>query len=243
MSGLNLEEKTITALLVGKLNLQGRFVFGSNYTFLLDVVYEELHFSAVYKPLQGEMPLWDFPARTLAKREAAAYRVSSFLGWNLVPPTVYRRRAPLGAGSLQQFIDHDPEKIYFTLSAPEHQKLRPAVVFDLLINNADRKGGHVLAAADGHLWFIDHGLCFHRQEKLRTVMWDFVGEPIPATLLLDVQRLVQELENKSAFYEQLLKYLKPGEIKALLRRAMHILEDPVFPSPAEDRRPYPWPLV
>jgi streptogramin lyase len=120
----------------------------------------------------------DFPRASLARREVAAYLVSEALGWRLVPPTVYRKDGPIGSGSLQLFIEHDPGYHYFTFSDADRQRLHPVAIFDLLINNADRKGSHLLLDPDGHLWLIDHGLCFHREDKLRTVIWDFAGEPI-----------------------------------------------------------------
>ena len=239
----SMTDLTITALMDGELTLKGQFVWGSNYTFLVEVAYNEATLTAVYKPRKGERPLWDFPAATLAHREVAAYLVSEALGWGFVPPTVYRRRGPLGPGSLQLFVEHDPEIHFFTMTPEDRQRLRPVALFDLLINNADRKGGHVLRGVEGHLWLIDHGICFHVEEKLRTVIWDFAGEPIPAHLLVDLEAFRQKLGPASELNVALDAHLKRGEIAALAKRTEYFLSTRAFPDPPEDRRPYPWPPV
>lgn len=227
----------------GRLVLQGQFANSSNYTFLVRAVYGKRQVETVYKPLRGEQPLWDFPLGTLAKREVAAYLVSEALHWGLVPPTVYRRKAPLGAGSLQQYVKHDPEYHFFNFEANDKQRLRPVVMFDLLINNADRKGSHILRDESNSLWLIDHGICFHVEDKLRTVIWDFAGEEIPAHLLEDVRRLADELESQSILYKQLHSMLRSEEIHTLKARAHSLLMIGTFPYPSETRRPYPWPPV
>ncbi len=232
------------ALQKGAAQLQGQFVRGSNYTFLVEITLDEVHLTAVYKPVRGEQPLWDFPQKSLAKREVAAYLVSQALGWNLVPPTIFRRsRLPLGAGSLQFFVDHHPRDHFFNFSAADRARLRPTAVFDLLINNADRKAGHILRALDGRFWLIDHGVCFHGEDKLRTVVWDFAGEPIPVTLLADLERLLPALEKDAQLALELKPWLRPSEINALRRRAADLLKDPTFPPPPTDRRSFPWPPV
>ena len=234
----------ITALQEGEILLQGQFLNSSNYTFLCDLVYAGETLRVVYKPLRGEQPLWDFPVRTLTRREAAAYVVSEALGWNLVPPTVYRRRkAPLGAGSVQLFMEHAPEYHYFRFSETDKQRLRPVVLFDLLINNADRKGGHVLKDQTGHLWVIDHGVCFNVEPKLRTVIWDFTGEEIPETLLEDAARLAEDLETGGGTHLALRPLLRVSEIRAVVRRARALIAAGEFPAPDPGRRSYPWPPV
>jgi len=227
----------------GEMTLKGQFMWGSNYTFLTEVQQEETTLAAVYKPRKGERPLWDFPAATLAHREVAAFLVSRALGWELVPPTVYRRRGPLGPGSAQLYVEHDPEYHYFAMSEQDQQRLRPVALFDLLINNADRKGGHVLVGTDDHVWLIDHGLCFHVENKLRTVIWNFAGEAIPEGLLADLERLQSELAPDLELATALQGHLKRGEIAALAARCSALLERRLFPDPPEDRRPYPWPPV
>jgi uncharacterized repeat protein (TIGR03843 family) len=236
-------QNILTTLLEGEITIKGQFTWGSNYTFLAEVQHEDITLPAVYKPRKGEQPLWDFPAATLTHREVAAYLVSEALGWDLVPPTVYRRRGPIGPGSLQLYVEHDPEIHFFTLSAEDRQTLRPVAIFDILINNADRKGGHLLVSPDGHLWLIDHGICFHEEDKLRTVIWDFAGEAIPDDLLVIVGAFLEKLTPESELTLALADHLKPAEIGALRQRARSLLETRLFPAPPEDRRPYPWPPV
>lgn len=237
----------LTILQSGEMRISGEFVWGSNYTFLAQVKHPEGELNGVYKPSRGERPLWDFPAASLAKREVAAYLVSKKIGWNLVPPTVYRGDAPLGAGSLQLYIDHDPEYHYFTLSKEDRQKLRPVVLFDYLINNADRKGGHVIRGNEGNLWLIDHGVSFHVIDKLRTVIWDFIGEPIPDKLCEDIlhfrNRLTSSSNDDKIFLDKLSDYLSSREIRALIRRADYLVNLAVFPEPDPHRRHYPWPQL
>lgn len=224
----------------GELTLEGQFTWGSNYTFLVRVGAE---LEGVYKPVKGEQPLWDFPPETLAGREVAAYLLSEALGWKLVPPTVLRADGPFGPGSLQLRVPHDPELHYFTFEDSVRQQLRPAAVFDLLANNADRKGGHILLGEGGHLWLIDHGICFHEEPKLRTVIWDFAGEPIPAELLEPVRQLQPTLAVGGPLAEALAAYLSPAEVEALRQRAAALLAAPSFPHPPEDERYMPWPPV
>jgi uncharacterized repeat protein (TIGR03843 family) len=156
---------------------------------------------------------------------------------------VLRPDGPAGPGSLQLFVDADPERHYFTFNDEEKQRLRPAAAFDVLINNADRKGGHVLLGPNGHLWLIDHGVCFHEEEKLRTVIWDFAGEKIPAEILADIGRMHSALEAGGELRQSLDRLLAPKETRALKRRARALLTSGRFPLPSDDRRPYPWPLV
>lgn len=232
-----------SALQDGDLDLQGQFLHGSNYTFFGKVTYQNQVLQAVYKPTRGEQPLWDFPAGTLAKREVAAYLVSEALGWELVPPTVYRRKAELGPGSLQLFIKHDPNYHYFTLNTADRDRLRPVALFDILVNNADRKGGHVIFDPTGHLWLIDHGICFHVEDKLRTVIWDFSGEPFDASLLAAVARLEEQLQAVQDTLPELPRMLRLSEIRALQRRCRYVVETGCFPEPGTHRRMYPWPPV
>lgn len=237
------DREILTALREGKLTVQGEFLWGSNYTFLVEVAYGSLRLRGVYKPTQGERPLWDFPRTSLARREVAAYLISEALGWCFVPPTVYRRRAPLGAGSIQCYIEHNPEYHYFRFSESDRQRLRPVALFDLLINNADRKGSHILIDPAGKIWLIDHGICFHREDKLRTVIWDFAGEPISEELLADLERFRQQLETPSELLNALQDYLHPEEIAALTARTIRLLAAKQFPHPHPNRRVYPYPPI
>ena len=197
-----------------------------------------MQMAAIYKPLRAERPLWDFPGG-LYRREVAAYELAVALGWEMVPQTVERLEAPLGLGSLQRFVNADFEQHYFTLleEAAHHPALRRMAVFDVLANNADRKGGHCLIDDEGRIWGIDHGLCFHESPKLRTVIWDFAGEDIDDTLVADVATFVEA--GVSPALEHLLA---ASEAEALVRRAQALLRRPRFPAPRNDR-PYPWPLV
>ena len=235
---------TLEALQKGTFDLEGQFIFGSNFTFMVNCRFKSETFKAVYKPTRGERPLWDFPPQTLARREVAAYLVSEALGWSLVPPTVYRyEESPMGPGSAQLFIEHDPDHHYFNFTEQERQPLPVVMAFDLLINNADRKAGHLIIDPEGTLWLIDHGLCFHVEDKLRTVIWDHAGEPIPPGLLSDLNRLISQLDNAERLRTNLASHLLPDEIQALQTRARDLLESRTFPLPPEDRRAYPWPLV
>lgn len=224
----------------GSLEILGQFTWGSNSIFLVKL---DNNIEAIYKPVRGEQPLWDFPSESLAGREVAAYLLSEALGWGLVPPTVLRGDAPFGSGSLQLRIQHDPEQHYFTFDKAALERLRPAAVFDLIANNADRKGGHILLDPAGKLWLIDHGICFHAEPKLRTVIWDFATEPIPTDLLADVTKLRDQLTPSSQLTLELAKYLNEEELAALSVRVAALLADPVFPVPSEEQRQVPWPLV
>lgn len=212
--------------------------WSSNATFLARVCDEAGEMRAVYKPHRGERPLWDFPDG-LYQREIAAYLVSEALGWQLVPETVLRHDAPLGVGSLQRFVEADFERHYFTLLEDErhHPALLRMAVFDLIANNADRKGGHCLVDADDHVWGIDNGLCFNLGPRLRTVIWDFGGHPVPDDLRADAARLADDLP------VGLDDLLSGPELEALRHRALAVSRLDVLPDPDPESRPYPWPLV
>jgi uncharacterized repeat protein (TIGR03843 family) len=225
-------------LLTGEVELLGRMPWSSNGTFLVESCLGDDSMQAVYKPRQGERPLWDFPSG-LCQREVAAYELSAALGWDLIPLTVLRGDGPLGEGSMQRFVDADFEQHYFTLLEDDrhHDAFRRLCVFDLLANNTDRKSGHVLVDADDHIWGIDNGLSFHHEFKLRTVIWDFAGEPIPEELVRDVSRLLE-----TGLPESLVRTLDPFERDALQTRARAVVAEGTFPVDATGRR-YPWPLV
>jgi len=231
----------------GEITLKGEFLWGSNYTFLVDVELGGETLPAVYKPTRGERRLWDFPAASLARREVAAFLVSEALEWNFVPITAYRDNAPFGPGSLQQFVEHDPDYNYFNFSPEDLQRLLPVAAFDLLINNADRKGSHILRDPDGHLWLIDHGLCFHAQEKLRTVIWDFVGETIPDNICESIKRLHKQLSglhpDSSELVIGLLPYINSAEVRALAQRAEQLIIAGRLPATDPTQRFYPWPQI
>jgi len=242
-----LNDGIVDVLQYGEINLKGEFLWGSNYTFLVEVAYLDQRLQAVYKPTRGVRNLWDFPKSSLALREVAAYLVSNRLGWNLVPPTVYNEGAPLGPGSLQLFIDHNPENHYFNLLPEQIQLLRPTVLFDILVNNADRKGSHIIYDQNRRLWLIDHGICFHAVQKLRTVIWDFAGQEIPHDLMRDLRDFSklfdQENEGSASIKFQLSKYLNQAEIEALKSRLNDLINYSKFPIPDPNRRNYPWPEI
>lgn len=228
------------------LKAYGFIANASNHTLLVQVGTPEDGVAGVYKPRRGERPLWDYPEGTLCDREAAAYAVSDFLGWDVVPPTVLREDGPMGAGSIQLFVAHDPEEHYFTLVDDEttHPALVRMAYFDLLVNNGDRKGGHVLRADDGSVWGCDHGLTFHADPKLRTVVWDLGGHPIPPELRGDVARLASDLTDRAAdITRRLSGLLAPAELTGLARRAGILRGLSALPDVEPDRRPYPWPPV
>lgn len=230
--------RELTLLAEGSIELLGLIPRSSNQTFFVQVTCGEDEGYAVYKPEAGERPLSDFEPG-LYKRERAAYLLSESLGWDFVPPTVVREDAPLGVGSLQWFVVCDFEQHYFTLfeDAPEtHRELARMALFDYVANNTDRKSGHVLRGDDGRIWGIDHGLCFSAAFKLRTVIWDFAGDPIPDALLQDIAPLAE------AVPPELAELLDDDEVAALQRRVQRVLAAGVLPVDRTGMR-YPWPLV
>lgn len=213
----------------------------SNYTFLARCVHDGASVLAIYKPRRGEIPLWDFPEGTLHRREVAAYEVSRALGWPAVPPTVLRG-GPEGAGSAQLFVRSDPEQHYFTLETGHADAFRRVALFDIVVNNADRKAGHCLLGEDGGIHVIDHGVCFSTEPKLRTVIWDFVGEPIDPSSVGDLARLDEELRS-GPLRTTLANLLDDVEIDEMRRRLGGLLDLGRFPEPEPGTRPYPWPPI
>jgi uncharacterized repeat protein (TIGR03843 family) len=222
----------------GEMVVQGRMPWSSNRTFLVELCLDNTSTRAIYKPAQGERPLWDFPDG-LYQREIAAFELSEALGWRLVPLTIERDDAPMGEGSLQWFVDADFEQHYFTLIEDEHSRpqLERICAFDLLVNNTDRKSGHCLLDGDGHIWAIDNGLSFHAEFKLRTVIWEFGGEPIPADILDDVDALLD-----AGLPDGVSRYLDSFERDAILTRGRALMREAQFPIDSTGRR-YPWPLI
>jgi uncharacterized repeat protein (TIGR03843 family) len=219
------------------ISIKGRMPSASNITLLAELTLDGTTAFGVYKPERGERPLWDFPPG-LYKREVAAYRLSEALGWGLVPPTILRE-GPHGIGSLQLFVDADFQQHYFTLlERPEHRaQLMLICLFDLVANNADRKGGHCLLGVDDRIYAIDNGLTFHAEPKLRTVIWDFGGEPIPREATAAIRRLLDE-----DLPRPLAELLDPDEREALLARGKALARRGRFPKDASGMR-YPWPLL
>ncbi len=226
----------LTLLGAGDIEVKGRLPWSSNGTFLVDVCLDGVTETAVYKPLRGERPLWDYPTG-LYRREIAAWVVSEALGWGLVPETI-ARDGPYGPGSLQRFVEADFAEHYFTLlERPEHHDaLKALCTLDLLLNNGDRKSGHCLVGTDGRLWGIDHGLCLAPDSRLRTVIWDFAGQPVPVERIEAVARLADDPP------EGLSGLVDDDEVEALAARAAALVRRPTFPEPRSGRA-YPWPLV
>ena len=224
----------------GSLEILGLLPRASNSTFLARVRDDQDQMLAVYKPRSGEAPLWDFEEGTLAAREVAAYVVADGLGWPWVPPTVLRE-GPQGPGSVQRFVAFDPSQHYLTMQRDRADEFRRIALFDVVANNADRKSGHCLLAEDGRIFVVDHGVTFHVEPKLRTVIWDFVDEPIPEPLLEDLRGLEPNLA-AGPFRERLQTLLTPAEIDATARRVGDLLRSGRFPEPGPGR-PYPWPVV
>ncbi len=228
----------------GAMSGQQEIPWSSNYTFLVQIERASLRTFAVYKPQRGEAPLWDFHNGTLCYREYLAYLVSAALGWWLAPPTVLRN-GPFGLGMVQMYVDADPNETYFDLrDGPYQEQLMRIALFDALTNNADRKAGHVLR--DRHtnrLWAIDHGLTFHSEYKLRTVIWEFEGQPLPPHLLQDCRDLLAQLRKGQPLATELARYLTPGEVNALRRRIETLIANPVFPTRQPAYRNIPWPPV
>ena len=234
----------------GTVEVEGLLPWSSNYAFLVRVCEGPLALGAVYKPRRGERPLWDFAQGTLCQRELAAFLVSEALGWHIVPPTVLRD-AQHGPGTIQLYIDHAPARHYFTIEGEPsfRSQLQRIALLDILINNADRKAGHVLLqetdAPDGieRLWGIDHGICFHSDPKLRTVIWEFGGMAIPDTLREALVALRQRLAQPAdATTTALAALLTDAEMDALRRRLGRLIDRAMFPQPGPGRH-YPWPPV
>jgi uncharacterized repeat protein (TIGR03843 family) len=234
---LNGRDRQLHVLACGEIEIEGRMPWSSNATFLVNIRCGEDFAQGIYKPLRGERPLWDFEPG-LHRREVAAYHLSEVMGLDLVPPTVLRD-GPYGEGSVQWFVDVDHRQHYFTIheERPDlHDTLRAVAAFDLVANNTDRKSGHVLIGGDDHIWGIDHGLCFAADFKLRTVVWEFGGEPI-APALIDA---IQPIANRVPL--EIATLLADDEVEALQERAQWVTANPVFPVDQSGRR-YPWPIV
>ena len=242
----------------GEISIIGRHPAASNAVFLVDVTLDEVSERAIYKPVAGERPLWDFPEGNLARREVAAFAFVSALGFSFVPPTVWRESAPHGAGSLQLWIDEaniedvdivdvisdgwlrvlDAELHDGTAVMVAHRdadELRAVALLDAVMNNGDRKAGHLLRDPQGELWVVDHGVTFHTDPKLRTVLWGFVDEPIPR----DLQEVLRAVP--TALYA-VAPWLDTAEVEAIRQRAEALLAAGVFPRPSGEWPAIPWPI-
>ncbi len=239
------EAQIIHTLAVGKMVETGLLPYSSNHSFLITVTDDEFTLPAVYKPRRGESPLWDFEWGSLCLRETAAYYISHSLGWHLVPPTILRE-GTRGIGSVQFYIENNDDEHYFTVQSDARfaRPLRRLALFDFIANNADRKSGHCLIGADRHLWAIDHGICFHTEYKLRTVIWEFSNESIDPVLLEDLANLYRQLaDQQSELSKVLCHLLNEAERSVLSDRVKILLRTKSFPAPLEYRRNYPWPPI
>lgn len=235
------EQEALALLRGGELTVEGRLVDASNGTFYCAVTADGCSAACVYKPIAGERPLWDFPDGTLAEREVAAFEVSVALGWPIVPPTVLRD-GPLGRGMVQLWIDAD-ESVEITrfMRRCDVERLRQIAVFDVVVNNADRKGGHLLPLADGRVYGVDHGVTFHVEDKLRTVLWQWAGDRIPAETCDDLDELRRDLDG--ALGERLGELLTRREVARTKSRLDRLLAIRRHPEPHGDWPPVPWPPI
>ena len=231
---------TTDLLANGSLEVEGRLIEASNATLYCTVRLNGTEAACVYKPVAGERPLWDFPPGTLAGREVAAYAVSQAAGWDVVPPTVYRD-GPFGPGMCQLWIDADETVDLIALARrTNHRQLRDMAVFDAVVNNADRKIGHLLPDRSGHLYGCDHGVCFSEEYKLRTVLWQWRGKPL-TTQAIEALRQVRAAFENEGLAATLRKFLSPEEIHATVRRVEMLLKHRVHPYPSEEWPAVPWP--
>jgi uncharacterized repeat protein (TIGR03843 family) len=231
------DELALELLLTGDVDIEGRMPWSSNATFLVNVRCNGTVAQAIYKPVRGERPLWDFEPG-LHRRELAAYLLSEAMGFGVVPPTVIRE-GPLGEGSMQWFVDADHQEHYFTIfekRADLHHQLRLMAVLDIVANNTDRKSGHCLLGRDEQVWGIDHGLCFARDFKLRTVIWEFGGEALLPEVVTSLKRLLDAVPLEVA------SLLVDAEVEGIQERAEWLLQQGELPIDESGRR-YPWPLV
>jgi uncharacterized repeat protein (TIGR03843 family) len=222
----------------GELSVEGRLIDASNATLYCEVTLADLKAACVYKPIAGERPLWDFPDGTLAAREVAAYVVSAASGWDVVPPTVMRE-GPFGTGMCQLWIDIDESVDLETLVRSSIEPLRRMSVFDAVINNADRKGGHLLPVPDGHVYGVDHGVCFSIDDKLRTLLWGWRGEPLTEEAMDVLAGL--RLALRADLGDELEELLTVSEVEATRRRVGRLLRTGKHPQPSGDWPPMPWP--
>ena len=238
-------DRALDLLARGVIQSQSLLPWGSNYTFLIRNALDDLQTAAIYKPREGERPLWDFPDGTLCQREVAAFVVSQALDWSIVPPTVLRD-GPNGVGMVQFYIDCDPEEHYFTLREEErfHEQFKQIALFDLLVNNADRKAGHCLRDANDHIWAIDHGVCFSVEPKLSTVIWEFAGQPLCDGYVKDLRGFRVRLDRSNdPSTRTLAQLLDRREINALKRRLDQLMQAGCYPRPMPGYRQIPWPPV
>ena len=239
--GITIDE-ALVLLREGELNVEGRLVDASNATFYCAATVDGCAAACVYKPIAGERPLWDFPDGTLAEREVAAYEVAVAMGWPIVPPTVYREDGPVGPGMVQLWIDVDEGvDIARFMRRRDHDGLRQIAVLDAVINNADRKGGHLLPLPNGHVYGVDHGVSFNIDEKLRTVLWQWAGARLPAEMCETLQAVRADLDGKLG--DRLGELLTRREVTRTRQRVDRLLATGRYPQPSDDWPAVPWPPI
>jgi hypothetical protein len=227
-----------TLLTEGELDLEGRLLDASNVTLIGAIRTGTLAATCVYKPVAGERPLWDFPDGTLAGREVSAHLVSEAMGWGIVPPTLLRE-GPFGPGMVQLWMDADPEVELTEFIRRDLPQLRRMAVFDAVVNNADRKGGHIIPMPDGHVYGVDHGICFSVEPKLRTLLWRWAGRPLPADAVAVLEELAEDLRGDLG--EQLHEHLTRREVRRTQQRVDELLSTGRHPQPSGDWPALPWP--
>jgi uncharacterized repeat protein (TIGR03843 family) len=238
----NGDTDALDLLASGRLEVEGRLVVASNATLYCTVRNGSREAACVYKPVAGERPLWDFPAGSLAGREVSAYLVSSAAGWNLVPPTVFRD-GPFGPGMCQLWIESDETVDVIALArSHDHPALRQMAVFDAVVNNADRKIGHLLPDRDGRLYGCDHGVCFGEDYKLRTVLWQWRGRGLPKAAI-EALRTLQQAMASGDLVTELGRWLSASELEATRQRVELLLRHRIHPFPPDDWPAVPWPPV
>jgi uncharacterized repeat protein (TIGR03843 family) len=223
----------------GELSVEGRLIDASNATLYCAVSADGVSAACVYKPVAGERPLWDFPEGTLAEREVAAFAVSAATGWDVVPPTVYRL-GPAGPGMVQLWIAEDETAdVVAMIRRRDRAELRRIAVFDAVINNADRKGGHLLPTVRGHVYGVDHGVCFHAEDKLRTVLWQWAGRTLPDEAVAVLKAVRRDLDG--ALGRELAGLLTPLEVRRTKARVDRLLSTGRHPEPSDEWPAVPWP--
>jgi uncharacterized repeat protein (TIGR03843 family) len=238
--GISVDE-ALALLRGGQMAIEGRVVDASNATFYCSVTCDDRVAACVYKPIAGERPLWDFPDGTLAEREVAAYEVSAATGWLIVPPTVYRD-GPAGPGMVQLWVDTDETvDIARFMRRRDLERLRQIAVFDAVVNNADRKGGHLLPTADGHVYGVDHGVTFSAEDKLRTVLWQWAGARLPGPMCDVLRTLRTALDGDLG--ERLNDLLTRREVRRTTARVDRLLAAGRHPEPSGDWPAVPWPPI
>ena len=232
------DAEALHLLRTGEIDLEGRMLDASNVTLVGTIRSGDVEGECVYKPVAGERPLWDFPDGTLAGREISAFLVSEAMGWRVVPPTVLRD-GPFGPGMVQLWIDGDEDVDLAEFVRRDDPALRRMAVFDAVVNNADRKGGHIIPMPDGHVYGVDHGICFSVDPKLRTLLWRWAGRPIPLAALEVLERLAEDLRGDLG--EQLHEHLTRREVRRTQQRVADLLRTKLHPEPSGDWPALPWP--